>query len=273
MDQKEYWNGPVAHRWVEFREINETVLAPPKEAALALAAPRPGERALDVGCGAGGTTIALAERVAPDGSVLGVDISEPMLAFTRERIAKAGVRAEVVVDDAATRAFHGDFDLVFSAFGVMFFPEPERAFANLRSALRPGGRMAFVCWRTLAEAAVMRVPFEAARDVLPASPPPDLHAPGPFALGHPARLRTILEGAGLRDVNISPLDPSLRLGATLDDAVAFAMQSGPLARALLEASDDLVSAARDRVRRALAAYETDAGVILPGAMWLVSALT
>ncbi|MCL2778263.1 MAG: class I SAM-dependent methyltransferase [Polyangiaceae bacterium] len=271
IDQKEYWNGPMAHRWLELHEAKEDILASPKEAALALAAPRPGERVLEVGCGAGAMIIELAKRVAPGGSVVGIDISEPILAFARERIAKAGVSAEIIVADATTHTFRADFDLVFSTFGVMFFPEPERAFANLRSALRPGGRMVFVCWRTLAEATVWRVPFEAAREVLPQLPSPDPRAPGPFSLGDPTRLRTILEGAGLRDVKHAPLDPLLRVGATPDDAAPFAVQSGPLARALMGVSEDSMSAVRAQVRRALAAYETDAGVVLPGTMWLVSA--
>jgi hypothetical protein len=131
--------------------------------------------------------------------------------------------------------------------------------------------MAFVCWRTLLETAVWRVPFEAAREVLPQLPVPDRYAPGPFSLGDPTRLRTILENAGLHDVKHAPLDPSLRIGTTPDDAVPFVMQSGPLARALLGASDDSINAVRDRVRRALAAYETDHGVVLEGAMWLVCA--
>ena len=133
--------------------------------------------------------------------------------------------------------------------------------------------MVFVCWRTLAEATVMRVPFEAARDVLPPSPePPDPRAPGPFSLGDPTHLRAILDGVGLRDVTLEPFDPPLRIGKTLDEAVSFAMNAGLLVRALgTNPPESLASAARERVRRALASYETDAGVVLAGAMWLVSA--
>jgi len=276
--QVAYWNSQACAGWLTEHERLDALFAPLTEAALALAAPRPGERAVDVGCGAGATALALARAVGPGGGVLGLDVSERLVARARERIAEAGLDATARVElaDAALRPFAAEADLLFSRFGVMFFADPVAAFANLRRALRPdGGRMVFAAWRPLSENPWFRLPVEAARGHLPPStdPPPQPGAPGPFAFDDPARVRGILDRAGWRGVEIAPHDPPMRLappgGAA--EAARGAAAVGPLARALAGAGEEERRRAVAAVAEALRAHDGPGGVVLPGAVWLVSA--
>jgi len=234
---------------------------------------RPGERVLDVGCGVGQTTLELAERVGPSGSVLGIDISTPMLARARERARAAGlanVRFENA--DAQTHAFTPEsVDLVYSRFGVMFFADPTAAFANLLRALRPGGRLAFVCWQAMTENAWMRESLAAVLKHVAPPPPADPHAPGPFAFADAARVRGILERAGFRAVRHEAVPGQLSLGASLDEAVSFAVEIGPASRLLKEAPEAARAAAVAELRKALEAHVTPKGVDLGYATWIVTA--
>lgn len=270
-DPKAYWNGPVGEKWTHLADVLEKVFGPLRQAALDLAAAKPGEHVLDVGCGCGGTTLTLAQTVGKAGRVLGVDISAPMLGRARERIDAAGLTATVELDDAATRRFDPVFDLLYSAFGTMFFPDPEAAFRNLATALEPGGRMAFICWRALADNAGMNAPFVAAKPFLPPQAPPVPFAPGPFAFADAERLRGILERAGFSDVVFSALDRDISIGDTLDEAVAFSLETGPTSHALRAAPDVPREPVAAAVREALTPYARPEGVFVPTATWLVSA--
>ena len=270
-----YWNDKAAVTWTTFQEHIDTVFAPLTAVALDAAAPATGERVIDVGCGCGATVLELARRVGPTGHVLGLDVSEPMSARARERIAaeKMG-NAKVVVDDAATYASpRDDADLLFSRFGVMFFADPAAAFANLRLAMRPGGRLLCMAWRPLAENPWFTVPMEAARPLLPPQPPPEPYAPGPFAFADAERVRGILAAAGWREASIVRHDKPMRLAGVgqLDAATEFATRVGPLARALAEVDADLRSRARQAVREALRASDGPSGIWLAGSIWLVAA--
>ena len=269
-----YWNDRAAQTWTVFQERLDRAFAGLTARALAKAAVQPGERVLDIGCGCGDTTLALARAAGPGGRVLGVDVSGPMAARARERIAAAGLgQATVVVDDAAAHPFRPDADLLFSRFGVMFFDEPAAAFANLRRAMRPGGRLAFCCWRPLADNPWFSVPLAAARPLLPPEPPSDPLVPGPFAFADPGRVRAVLEEAGWTDVAVEPGDTPIQMAAPgkLDDAVTMAMGVGALARAAMEAPDALRTKLEEVVRAALAPLDGPEGFRLPGAVWLVTA--
>jgi len=167
------WDEEIAQRWVALEEAMDRALEPFGAAALARARPAAGERVVDVGCGCGATVVALAGAVGPGGHVLGLDIAPPILDRARARAADLP-QVELVEGDAQTFAFGKDHDLVFSRFGVMFFPDEEAAFANLARALRPGGRLTFVAWRRFEENPFMTLPFVECRQVIPAAVGPPL---------------------------------------------------------------------------------------------------
>jgi SAM-dependent methyltransferase len=192
--------------------MDRAVAALSKE-LLDLAAPQPGERVLDIGCGPGTTVLELARRIGAGGHVLGADVSEPSVARARERIAAAGLRhAEVIVADASVHPFPPDsFELTFSRFGIMFFSDPVAAFANMRRAMKPGGRLTLAVFRPASEKLWPNAPLEAVRDLLPPIPTPGPEEPGPFSWADPARVHRILEGAGFSEVSLTPLDPVIQL--------------------------------------------------------------
>jgi SAM-dependent methyltransferase len=234
---------------------------------------QPGTHVLDVGCGCGETTIELAGRVGPTGSVTGVDVSAPMLEAARARAAGLPqVRFEE--GDAQTHPFPpGRYDLLFSRFGVMFFTEPATAFTNLRRALRPDGRVAFVCWQPLGVNEWMLVPLKAAAQhlTLPAPPAPD--APGPFAFGDPARVRDILTGAGFDQIALEPVETTLVIGGgqSLEDAVELLLELGPTAALLRDADPALRPRVAGAVGEALRPFAGPGGVRMAGAVWVVTA--
>lgn len=270
--QIEYWNGAVGERWVKLQDMLDAGMADIAAKALSSARAKPGMRVIDIGCGCGTTTLALAEMVGPQGAVTGVDVSMPMLGHAKARAASAKSTAQFIKADASDYAFKPENDLVFSRFGVMFFADPPAAFANIRKALKPGGRLVFACWRTAPENEWASIPFIAARDLLPEQLPADPTAPGPFAFADAKRVKNILEKAGFKNVRVEKLDTSMRMGATLNDAVEMALKAGPLARALGEIDDDaLKDKIRVRVKEALKKYETADGVRAPAACWLVEA--
>jgi len=272
-EQIEYWNSERARKWVDLQERMDALIEAFGARAIERAELAAGERAIDVGCGCGGTTLELAGRVGPRGRVLGVDVSGVMLARARERARAAGLaNVEFVEADAQTHALDaGAWDCVFSRFGVMFFAEPARAFANLRHALRRGGRVSFACWRAMPENAWVTVPFGALVKVIPPPPPPPPGAPGPFSFGDRERVRKILGEAGFAEIELAPYDAPLALGSSLDDAVEFAISAGPASRLVEGASASDRARARDVVREALAPHARGGAVALGGAIWLVHA--
>jgi len=268
-DQIAYWNAQAGETWAAQQEKLDRQIAPLGDAAIEALSPRAGERLIDIGCGCGQTTLELAEAVGPSGSVLGVDISHPMLDVARRRAADLG-NVAFLEADAQTHPFEpGGADGVFSRFGVMFFADPTAAFANIRKAMKSGGRLAFVCWRPLPFNDWMRVPVEAALAHVAAPPPGDPTAPGPFAFADPGRVRTILAGAGYRDIDLTPYDTFVG-GHPLDEAVALSLKVGPLGM-LLRENPDKRDVVIDAVRRALAPHDGVDGVMLPAAVWIVTA--
>src|SRR5213593_5220288 len=272
-EQIRYWNEAAGPKWVSFQKVIDAQIAPLGERAMDRAGIDPGERVIDVGCGCGDTTIALARRVGPAGLVLGIDISAPMLERAAETARAEGL-ANVRFENADAQTHRlppGAFDVVYSRFGIMFFADPVAAFANLRSALRPGGRLAFICWQALRENPWLAVPLEAAARHLTLPPPPAPDAPGPFSLGDPERVRGILSRAGFADVRLEDLRETLTIGGgALDQAVEFVLQMGPTGAALREADPAVRPAVAAAVRAALAPFHTPAGVRMASAAWVVT---
>jgi SAM-dependent methyltransferase len=267
--QAVYWNDVAGPSWAEFQEGLDRQVAPLGRRAMAALKPTPGERILDIGCGAGQTSLELAQAVGPGGGVLGVDLSEPLLAIGRRRCAEVrGV--ELALGDAQTFAFEpAAYDAAFSRFGVMFFADPPAAFANIRRALKPGGRLAFVCWRAADQNPIMRLPMEAAGSLVPPPSIPEPGAPGPFAFADPERVRGILASAGFTDVDVAPHDEKVGTGE-LETALALALKIGPLGGVLRE-NPALREVVAPRVRAALAEHDGLEGPKLDAAVWIVTA--
>lgn len=268
--QAEYWNAGAGPTWAELQKPLDRQLAPLGRAAMAALAPKPGEVILDIGCGAGETVFQLARMVAPGGEVTGVDISGTLLEVARRR-REGAPGVHFIEADAQTYGFPpGAFDGVFSRFGVMFFADPVAAFTNIRRALKAGGRLAFVCWRTPAENPIMTLPMQAALQHLPAPPPPaDPTAPGPFAFADGERVRGILQAAGFTNIAVTPHAEKVG-GGDLDASVGLALKVGPLG-ALLRQHPDKADAVIGAVREALAAHVGPEGLRLDSATWIVTA--
>ena len=268
--QEAYWNETAGRTWADLQDRIDRQIRPLGQAILDRLAPEPGETAIDVGCGCGDTSLELARRVGPEGEVLGLDISAPLLEVARRRAGEASLEGlEFRQADAQVAALPGGRDIVFSRFGVMFFSDPGGAFRNLRHALRPGGRLGFVCWRPLAENLWMRLPAETATGLVPPAPPPEPGAPGPFAFADPERVRGLLAGAGFTDIGIAPHDEAIG-GLELDGTVEMSFRVGPLG-AILRERPDLAPVLRERVREAVRPWLRDGAVYMPSATWLVSA--
>jgi SAM-dependent methyltransferase len=271
-DEIAYWNNDAGPRWALFQEQMDRVLAPLGARGLQSAAAGPGDAVLDIGCGCGGSSLELAGAIGATGSVVGVDVSRPMLAVAEERARAAGFgNVRFLLADAATEAF-GDvvFDLAFSRFGVMFFDDPLRAFSNVRRALRPDGRLVFVCWRDLAANPWFAVPDAAVRPHVPPQPKADPEGPGPLAFADPARVRGILEGAGFEAVQFEAFDASLSLGSS-NAALELLSHIGPASRLLDGVDERARAAALLALGAALREHERAGEVALEGGVWVVSA--
>jgi ubiquinone/menaquinone biosynthesis C-methylase UbiE len=274
-EQVRYWNEQGGPRWVQRQQQLDAQINQLGLVAMQAASLQPGEHVLDVGCGCGQTSLELTESVSPSGSVLGVDLSQPMLTRARERRDELKLtNLEFLNADAQTHRFALEhFDLVFSRFGVMFFEDPTAAFTNLQTALRPDGRLCFVCWQTLEKNEWARIPLMAAAKHVPLPAPSSPDAPGPFAFANPDRVRRLLETAGFTHINIESQEAALTMGgaATVDEAVDFVMEIGPIARLLADASVDVRARVVEELRATLASYATREGVNMSGAAWIVYA--
>jgi ubiquinone/menaquinone biosynthesis C-methylase UbiE len=266
-DQIAYWNGPGGQHWSERQQVQDTLLAPVADILIDRARPRAGERIVDVGCGCGNTTIAFAQKTGPTGHVSGIDVSAPMLARARQ-IAPAGMPVDFVLADATVYPF------VSERFGVMFFAEPAVSFANMRRALRPSGRLTFVCWREPRDNPWLMLPLQAAYQHVPKLPQLGPEDPGPFSFASEARVQRILSEAGFSGIEMERCDLSLDVatGRGLDAAVETALEIGPASRALEGQPSDLRAAAATSIREALAPFAKGQAVPLPASLWIVTAL-
>lgn len=275
-DQAEFWSSESGNKWVENAAVLDAAMAPALDAVLEAAALQPGERVLDIGCGTGASTLAAAAAVGPDGRVTGADISPVMLEGARKRAAEAGcVTVDFVVADAQTHGFEpGAFDAMISRFGVMFFADSVAAFANLATAMRPGGRMHFVCWSGLQENPWFSLPRQVAVDRLGAPEPADPRAPGPMAFAERDFVTGILERAGLAEVHSQEVSVGLTPLGTVEEVAKFAAHVGPASRILKE-KDGTAEDARvivEALSEKMQAFATPDGVRVPATLNLYSAI-
>jgi SAM-dependent methyltransferase len=271
-DMLSFWNGKGGHTWVARQEHTDVTLAPVTDALRAFAAPRTGERVVDIGCGCGAPTLEFARAVGPSGRVAGFDISGPMLAEGKRR---ADAAALTNVDwrqaDPAVAAL-GEYDLLISAFGVMFFGDRVAAFTHMRRSAAAGARMALVCWRTLAENPWMAVPMMAVARHLPPRPQPMPNAPGMFAFADPAHVTEVLTASGWRAPHYEKLDMDLDIaaGRGLEEALVQSTEIGAINSWLRDQPKEVIVAAVVSLREELEPYADGMSVRLPGAMWLIS---
>lgn len=267
-----FWNNAMGHAWVSQQAAISNVFTSVTSVSLAAAAAKSGEHVVDIGCGTGDTLLEFAKLVGPTGTVLGVDVSVPMLGFAEHRVAEAK-RSNVsfALADATTHPFEpGRADLVYSRFGVMFFDDPVQAFSNIRSGMKADARLVFVCFRTMPESPWFRVPIEAARPHLPPQPPADPLTPGMFSLAREERIRGILTGAGFREIALEATDVPMH-GKDVAQSMAFITQAGPMPALLENGSEQQRARATEAVQTALAANIGPDGRGLHAGLWLVSA--
>jgi len=273
VSQIENWDGPGGQHWVAEAERYDRMTRSFGAQIIEAAAPRPGERVLDVGCGNGAVALAVSDLVAPSGSVTGLDISGPMLAYARRRAEAAGIASvSFCKGDAQVYPLpQASFDAVVSRFGVMFFDDPVAAFANIGRALRPGGRLVFTCWRDLMVNDWLMVPAAAALQHVPM---PDLGqpgAPGPFSLADPERVDQVLRDAAFAQIVTEEVVRPMPMGSSADDVLAF-MRGTEMAQVLMTGVDPgTAERAWTAIKAALQAHAEPGGITLAGTAWLVAA--
>ncbi|MFN8051709.1 MAG: methyltransferase domain-containing protein [Acidimicrobiales bacterium] len=275
-DMAEFWDGERGEAWVARADQFDAQLEIYALRAIAAAAPQPGETVIDIGCGAGTTTLMAAQAVGATGRAVGIDISRPMLDLARRRAQSLShTNVEFVLGDAQVMdPPDATADAVVSRFGVMFFDDPTAAFANIARMTSPGGRLSFVCWGPIEWNEWMGGPILALADVLTLPPSPPADAPGPFAFGDNARVEQILEASGWENVTIEDIADSIYLGGpgSVEDAADFLIGSSSLAMLLDGATADERAAARARLVETLAPQHDHIGVRYPALARLVHAV-
>jgi SAM-dependent methyltransferase len=286
--QIEYWNSRVGENWTRNQERLDRAFAVLSQVLVDKVSPPRDAKLIDVGCGCGDLALALAARMGPGGHVLGIDISKPMLERARTRAsALAGEHAgfAFIEADATEHAFTADHDLLVSRFGVMFFADPVASFRNLRHALKPGGRFAFLCWAKLDLNPWIGVPLAPLKEMFGPQPPADPTAPGPFAFADKERVAAIFTQAGFVDVSATLVEGAVLLGRAdatasgdqqaraVEDALELTMRTGPVAAFLRDADEGAKQEARRRLAAALLPFAVDGGVKLGGTCWLYTGST
>lgn len=276
--QGEDWAGEMGAKWLANLERFEGMIAPIGTALLKQADFKPGERVLDIGCGGGGTTIAIAKATAPAGEVVGIDISPDLTTASLQRAKEAGVKNInfLCADAASVQLDAAPFDRLFSRFGSMFFAEPHQAFANLRSLLRHGARIDLAVWGPPRDNLWMMEMMGIVRryvDIPPAVP----RSPGPFAFEDLDYLNEVLTSAGFTQAEVTEycgLQPIGGANVSPIDAVSFVLSSMAVGRVLDEQGDKIRAAAEADLIALFQQYYVDGkGVMMQGKAWLVSAHT
>ncbi len=276
-EQIDYWNGAAGQRWADMDQTMARLLQPITEALLPRAGAEGRRRALDVGCGGGSQSIMLGQLLGEGASVLGVDISEPMLAVARAKarqLPPGCASIEFLQADASSHPFPpASFDLVFSRFGVMFFDDPAAAFTNLHQSMEAGGRLAFSCWQSMKDNAWTWIPIQAALQHLPPPEPMAPGAPGPFAFADPERVKAILGSAGFHHLSVEPFATTLTVSEapSLAESVRDLANIGPVARLLTDQPSAILEQVFKAMEEVLEPHYNGRCLALPGAVWFVTA--
>ncbi|MBN3788728.1 class I SAM-dependent methyltransferase [Burkholderia sp. Ac-20353] len=270
VEQAALWNGPSGRAWVDTQAAIDTMFRPFAETLVEAAAATQARHVLDVGCGTGAVTVAIARRLGADGSCTGIDVSAPMLDAARARAERDSVRADFIRADVQTHAFvPAQFDLIVSRLGVMFFDDPVRAFSNLRGAAADGASLCAIAWRSAADNPFMTTAERAAAPLLPNLPPRVPGTPGQFAFGDRERVASILGASGWTGVDIRPLVVSCVLPAhALTDYVS---RLGPVGLALRDVDDETRVRVVETVCAAFEPYVHGDEVRFDAACWMIGA--
>ena len=273
--QIDYWNDTPGQRWVTHDTELDNLHAPVAERLLERAGLKPGDRVLDIGCGAGATCVAAASRVGRDGGVFGVDVSSPLLLRAARRIEAHGLsNVELAQADAQSHPFKSEsFDVVIARFGMMFFSDPVAAFRNVSEALRPGAPMVFAAWAGAEFNPWFSIPKQVTETRVGTAPPSLPGAPGPMAFSDAPRVIALLAAAGLSDVSAERTDLELVLPGGAAAAARLAVYVGPAAR-ILRIKEATQSDRKDVVEALVHAFE-DYGTAdefrIPASVYLFSA--
>lgn len=275
--QHEFWNGVAGQQWAEQDALMSRLLAPVSHILLESDLLPRASRVLNIGCGGGSDTHHLLAALDDRASVTGVDISEPLLAVAQQRLdaePSLANRVRYQLADAAKDSLGDErYDLVFSRFGVMFFANPTAAFSHIRAHCASNASLLFASWQAAAENDWVTVPMSSALSILDAPTPPPPRAPGPFAFAELEYMHEMLSAAGWGKISIEPRNVTLRWGHS-GDLVASAkdlLRTGPVGRLLVDADQATRQQVYAAVADALAPYASDQGVVLSGAIWIVSA--
>lgn len=272
-EQRRRWDEEEGDHWVAEAERFDKTLGPYGDRVIAGLSPEPGEKIVDIGCGNGALSLDVAARVGPQGHVLGLDLSGPMLSLARQRAAERGLgNVAFEKSDVQVHQFEpGVRDGAMSRFGVMFFDEPVKAFANVRSGVTAGGRLAFVCWQDPLQNDWLMVPAATMLELVPMPEMPAAGAPGPFGLSDADRTQSILRDAGWSDVGVESVEIQQWLGADPESTIKFLSRTELAKTFLAEADEDTTAKVWEAVGAKLAEYVGDDGVRLTGRAWLVTA--
>jgi SAM-dependent methyltransferase len=269
-EQEKLWNGVAGRGWVEAQELLDRLFKPFEHLLVEAVSAASARRVLDVGCGTGSTTLAVARLLGANGRSTGIDISDPMLAAARARAEREGAPASFIRANAQTHAFEpASFDMIISRFGVMFFDDSVRAFANLRRAARDDAGLRFIAWRSAVENPFMTTAERAAAPLLPNLPARRPDAPGQFAFAEQRRVSRILEESGWAGIEIRPIDVACTLPE--QELVRNVSRLGPLGRILHETDEQTRKEVLEAVRAAFDPYVHGAEVRFTAACWMVSA--
>jgi ubiquinone/menaquinone biosynthesis C-methylase UbiE len=273
-EQEALWNGPAGHAWVAAQELMDGILKPFQDLLVDAVSVRSASNSrlavLDVGCGTGATTLAISRLLAEQGRIVGIDISKPMIAVAEARAERESLAARFIGANAQAHTFEpATFDMVVSRFGVMFFDDPVRAFANLRRAAKNDATLWFVAWRGAAENPFMTTAERAAAALLPNLPPRRPDAPGQFAFASADRVRAILEKSGWAQVELRPLD--VECAFPQKELVRYFTELGPVGLILHEADEQTRRRVVETVRAAFDPYVHGAVVRFTAACWIVDA--
>ena len=271
--QINFWNGEAGSNWARRTEAVDATFEELTTTILEAARIGSGDHVLDLGCGGGAIAIEAARQAGLLGSVTAIDVSEPLVSVARSRAASANVEIGFVMGDAAIYPFAAAaYDVLVSRMGAMFFDDPRDVFLSLRQALKPGGRIALGVWQEPRRNPWAMAPISAVRQFVEIPPRPGPEDPGPFSFANPERVNSIFEFAGFADIELCPFEYPLPMGGSVEEALDYLLEIGPLAEPMRQASGDQRRQALDALVNELSQHQDDEGrVHLGGAFWIITA--